>query len=202
MLILPRRAETIGDVLDDSPVGAAAFQRFEHLVQPLDSPFRARKRAFFFEARARGQHHVSKTAGGAEKDVLHDEKVQFREPIADKVCVGIHKAHLFAKQIHGLELALMDRIDHFVIIESLRRRQLHVPGCFEARSHFRVIDGLVAGKKIRHCSMIAGALDVIVPAQRVCTGTCLHVIASDEQQVRNGRGGIRTHAVLGDSHRP
>jgi len=77
------------------------------------------------------------------------KKVQFREPIADKVCVGIHKAHS-SPTIHGLELALMDRIDHFVIIESLSRRQLHVPGCFEARSHFRVIDGLVAGKKIRH----------------------------------------------------
>jgi hypothetical protein len=76
MLILPIRAETIGNVLDDSPVWPAAFQGFEHLVEPLDSPFCARKGAFFFKAWARRQNHVGKLARGAEKDVLHDEKLQ------------------------------------------------------------------------------------------------------------------------------
>src|ERR1700738_5673290 len=53
MLILPIRSETIGNVLDDSPVWPAAFQGFEHFIEPLDSPFRACKGAFFFKAWAR-----------------------------------------------------------------------------------------------------------------------------------------------------
>src|SRR5260370_13075691 len=50
MLILPIRAETIGDVLDDSPIWPPAFQRFEDLLEPLDSSFGARTGAFLFKA--------------------------------------------------------------------------------------------------------------------------------------------------------
>jgi len=46
------------------------------LVQPLDSPFRARKRAFFFEARARGSTTSAKRQVALKKDVLHYEKLQ------------------------------------------------------------------------------------------------------------------------------
>ena len=75
MLILPCGTEAIGNVLDNYPVWPAALQRFEHLVEPLDSPFRARERALFFEAWTGGQHHICEVACSAE-DILHDERLQ------------------------------------------------------------------------------------------------------------------------------
>src|SRR5260370_32198029 len=76
MLILPIRAETIGDVLDDSPIWPAAFQRFEHFVEALDSAFGARKCAFFFKARSGRQHHVGEMAAVTEENILHHQKLQ------------------------------------------------------------------------------------------------------------------------------
>src|ERR1700722_7450569 len=87
MLILPVRAETVGDVLNDLPIGAAALQRLKHFVEPLDSSFGAGEGAFFFQTWTGWQHHIGIMAGGAEEDVLHDEEGQIRETIAEKTFV-------------------------------------------------------------------------------------------------------------------
>src|SRR5712692_484394 len=59
MLVVPVCSEAIGKVLDDSPVWPAAFQRFEYLVEPLDSPFCARERTLFFKTWTRSEEHTS-----------------------------------------------------------------------------------------------------------------------------------------------
>ena len=51
-------------------------------------------------------------------------------------------------------------------------------------------------------SVIARALDIVMAAQRIGACAGAHVISGDQQQIGNGRGGIRTHAVLRDAHRP
>ena len=79
MRVIPIRAQAIGDVLDDLPVGPASLQRLEHLIKPLDAPLRAGERAFLFEARAGGQHHVGKLARVAEENVLHHKKIELGE---------------------------------------------------------------------------------------------------------------------------
>ena len=96
----------------------------------------------------------------------------------------------------------MDGVDHFVVVEALCGRQLHLPSRFKTRAHFGIVDRLVAGQEIRHGAVIAGALDVVVAAQRIGAGAGPHVIAGDQQQIGNRGGGIRTHAVLRDAHRP
>ena len=50
--------------------------------------------------------------------------------------------------------------------------------------------------------MVARALYVIVPAQRISSRTRPHVIARHQQQVRDGRRRIGAVAMLGDAHRP
>src|SRR5258708_35548681 len=58
MPILPFRAEAIGNVPDNLPVWPAAFQRVEHLVEPLDAPFRAREGALFFKTWTGGRRAI------------------------------------------------------------------------------------------------------------------------------------------------
>ena len=106
MLIVPARAELVGDVLDDLPVRPAPLERLEHLVEPLNPPLGARERAFLLEARRRRQHDVGEAAGVAEEDVLHDEEVELLERRAHVVRVRVDDAHLLADDVHRLELAL------------------------------------------------------------------------------------------------
>ena len=55
---------------------------------------------------------------------------------------------------------------------------------------------------MRKRPVVAGALDVVVAAERISAGPGPHVISRDEKQVGNRRGTIRTHDVLRDAHRP
>ena len=59
MLVVPSRAEPVRDILDDLPIGAAPFDRFKDLIQPLDAPFGAGKRPFLLEARAECERAVA-----------------------------------------------------------------------------------------------------------------------------------------------
>src|SRR5271155_2539894 len=104
MLIIPVGAKVIGHILNDLPIRTATFERFENLVQPLNSPLGAGKGAFLLKAWRAGQDDISKAAGFAEEDILHDEEVEFGESIAHVVRVRIDNAHLFADQVHGFEL--------------------------------------------------------------------------------------------------
>src|SRR5207244_12891181 len=87
MLEIPVGAQTIGDLLYDSPIGPAAFQWFEHLIKPLDAPLGAGERAFLFEAWAGGQNNIRKPAGVAKENVLDDEEIELRQSFLDKVFV-------------------------------------------------------------------------------------------------------------------
>ena len=163
------------------PVRAAASDRFESLVEPLDAPFRAGEGTLFFQARTSGKHHVGEAAGHAEKDILNHEEFQFAESGADIIGVRIDDAHLFAEQVHCLQLSLVNGLDHFVIVQALCGWQRDLPGVLESAPDFRIVDRLIAGQEVRHRSVVACALHIVVPAQRVCAGARPHIVAAHEQ---------------------
>src|SRR5580700_8923093 len=137
MPVTPVCSQTIRDVLDDLPIGPASLHRLEYLIKSLNAPLGARESPFLFQARTGGQYDVGKPARIAEEDILRDEKFEFGEPIPDEVRVRVHKADLLTEQVHRLELALVDRIDHFVVIKALCGGELHFPTVCKARAHFR-----------------------------------------------------------------
>src|SRR5580704_14317045 len=102
MPVTPVCSQTIRDVLDDLPIGPASLHRLEYLIKSLNAPLGARESPFLFQAGTGGQYHVGEPARITEKDILRDEKFEFREPIPDEVCVRVHQADLFTKQIHRL----------------------------------------------------------------------------------------------------
>src|SRR5260370_22298317 len=119
MLVLPGRAKPVRDLLHDLPIRPAAFHRLENLVQPLDTPFRAGEGTLLLQARTSGQHYVRELAGLAKKDILNHEEVELAETGADIVGIRIDDAHLFTKQVHPLELPLVNRLNHFAIVQTL-----------------------------------------------------------------------------------
>ena len=148
------------------------------------------------------QHNIGISARVAEEDVLHDEEVELGECVTDIVRVGVDDAHFLADEIHRLELAGMNGFDHLVVVEPLGGRQLHLPTRLKSLAHFGIIHRLIARQHVWHGPVVAGALHVVVAAQRISAGSRPHVVAGDEQQIRNRGGGVGTLAVLSHSHRP
>src|SRR5213594_2055935 len=100
MLEVPTGAQTIGYVLYDSPIGPAAFERFEHFIKSLDAALGAGERAFLFEAWAGGQDYIRKPARVAEENVLDDKEIEVGQACIDKILIGIHEADFLAEQVH------------------------------------------------------------------------------------------------------
>src|SRR4029077_4721878 len=162
----------------------------------------ARERALFFEALWWPQHGIGIPARVAAEDGMYDKKIKPGECISALGGVGVHDAHFLADEIHGLEPAAMNGFHHLVVVESLAGRQLHLPATLKSRAHFGIIHRLVTRKHIWHRPVITGSLYIVVPAERISTRARPHVIAADEQQVRNGCRGIGTLGVLSYSHCP
>ena len=181
MLVIPFRPQAIGNLLNDSPVRSAVSERLKHLVKPLNAPLGTRESAFLLQARTRRQNNISKSAGLRKEDLLHHKKVQLGERVPDKISIRIHKAHLFAEDIHALQLAFVNRFDHQVIVEPRLGRQRNPPRLLELRAHIRVIDLLVAWVVVRHGTMVARTLHVVMPAQWIRARTGPHVITRYKQ---------------------
>ena len=81
-----------------------------------------------------------------------------------------------ADKIDRLELPFMNRFHHLVVIESLGGRQLHFPSGLKSPADFRIVHRLVARKHVRHGAVVAGALHIVVAAQRISAGSWSHVI--------------------------
>src|SRR5882762_1961842 len=142
MFEIPIGAETIGNFLYDSPIGPAALQGFEHFIKPLDAPLRAGERAFLLQAWAGGQDDIRKPAGVAKENVLDYEEIELGKASVHNVLIRVHETDFLAEQVHRLEFAQMNRIDHFFVIEAFGGGKLDLPIRFEARPHFRVVDEL------------------------------------------------------------
>ncbi len=183
MFEIPISAETIGDLLYDSPIRPAAFERLEHLIKPLDAALGAGERAFLFEAWAGGQNNIRKPAGVAEENVLDDKEIELGQGFLDKVLIRVHKADFLAEQVHRLEFSLVNRLDHFLVIQAFGGGKPDIPTRLEPGAHFRVIHELVTWKIIGHRAVIACSLHVIVAAQRIGAGAGAHVIPGHQQQV-------------------
>ena len=96
----------------------------------------------------------------------------------------------------------MDRLHHHAVVEADAGGQGHSPGCLELAADGAIVDGLVAGKEVGHGAEVAGALHVVVAAERIGAGTFAHVVAREQEEVGDGGGSVGAAAVLGDAHGP
>ena len=96
----------------------------------------------------------------------------------------------------------MNRFHHLVVVQSFCGRQFHLPTSLITLAYFGIIHRLVTRQHVRHGPMVARSLHIVVPAQRISARARSHVVAGDQQQVGDSRGGIRTLAMLSYSHCP
>ncbi|MNR22290.1 hypothetical protein D3C85_1392360 [compost metagenome] len=101
------------------------------------------------------------------------------------VGIGIHPSHVFADQVHRLELTGFNIIEHPDVVFAGNRRDWNAIGFFKTLPRLVVRHMLVARQPRRQGTHVAGTLNIIVSAERISTGTWAHIIASCQQQVGN-----------------
>ncbi len=193
-------AHAVGDELDDLPVGFGFAEGLYSFVDSLDAAFGAGEGALFFERGGGREDDVGEAAGLGEVDVLDDEELAVAECVADVAGVGVGGDGVFALDVEALEFALLDGADHLVVVEAFGGGEGDAPVGFEFGADVGVVDFLVAGEDVGHGAEVAGTLDVVVSAERVGARAWTHVVAGDEEEIRECGGGVGSAAVLGDAH--
>ena len=145
MLIGPTSAHTVGQFHGDAPVRFALTQRLKDLVEALDAPLCAGEGALLFKRRRSRQHHVGIAAGLGEEDVLHHEQVEPLECARHAIGICVGADHVFTRQIHRLQLAVIDRIHHLVVVQALGGGELDAPRLLVALAGLVVVHLVVAG---------------------------------------------------------
>ena len=105
----------------------------------------------FFRKRRGGQNHVSVVCRFSDKDILHHEVRQFRQRVTRMFNVGVRHRGVFTKDIHAVNIAVMNCIHNLGDGQSLFGQQRFVdcisgevtrPDFSETRPDAIVGDGL------------------------------------------------------------
>src|SRR5690625_1887200 len=127
MFVIPSCTEAVCDFHDDLPVRLAAFKRFKNFVQSLEPALSIDECAVFLKAWTRRQYDIRKLTCFGEEDILYDEELKFFKGGLYIVDVRINDAHFLAFQVEHIQVAVMDVIDHFMVVQPRLFRQFGAP---------------------------------------------------------------------------
>ena len=156
-----------GNLAGYPPVGLALADRLDGLPYPLHAALRVGEGAFFFRKAAGRQDDIGKLGSLREEDVLHQEELKSIQGFTHVLAVGVAQGWVFSHEVNGFDITVMGGRDNLGKCLARFRVQFGSPGFLEFLLHFLVRYGLVAGVDIRERPHVAGALDIVLTAQRV-----------------------------------
>ena len=159
-------AHGLGEQERDLPVAVAVLRR-HHLAHALDAALGVGEGAVLLqEGRAR-QEDVGVVRGLVEEQVLHDDAFHRREAGRHMLGVGVGLQDVLALDVDALERAVDRGVEHVGDAQARLLVERHAPSALEQRARRIVRDVPVAGQLVRERAHVAGALHVVLAAQRV-----------------------------------
>src|SRR5699024_2724597 len=138
---------------------------------------------------------------------LHDalpiyEKVEFCKSRSDIINTGINNAGIFTDDIQASHAAVMNRLNHLVVVFAGLGRYGAIPRLFITGPERIVRYIFIDGEKVRHAVKVTAALYVIMTAQWKSSCSAPHIISGDKQQIGNRCARIASELMLCNPHRP
>ncbi len=161
-----------------------------------------------FSGQADGrQHHVGQPGGLGHEDVLHHQVLQAGQRVARVVQVRVAHGRVLAHDVHAADLVrvavgrqrLVHDLDDGVAGLLVQR---HAPEVLEPAVRLRVVHALVVGEHHRDQAGVAGALHVVLAAQRMQAAAGLADLAGDGGQRDQAARVVGAVHVLAHAHAP
>ena len=194
-------SQPLAEVDDDLPVGAALVRRLHGLAHALHAALGVGEGAVLLRVAGGGQEHVRVLARLGHEDVLHDQEVQALQRLAHVVGVRVGERRVLAHDVHGLELAEHGHVEHLRYAQAHLLGHGHAVGLGEARPRVRVVHAGIAGQRVGQRAHVAGALHVVLAAQRVDAGVGHADVAGDHGEVGQVHDVGRADGVFRDAQR-
>ena len=196
------RRDAPGQVLHDLPVGPRGAGGIDELAHPLHPALAVREGALLLGEGGRGQDDVGDLGRLVHEDVLHDEEVELAQQFRGVGQVGVAEGRILAHDVHAADVtpARSPRPCRWRATPSADASAA-APGLLETGQ----IGGrvaLVARQRVGHAAGVAGALDVVLPAQRRDAVAGAADLAREQRQVEQRRRVGGAVDVLRNAHAP
>ena len=135
-----------------------------------------------------------------QEEVLHDDAFHRRQRGGHMLGVGIGLRDVLALDVEALEAAVDRRVEHVGDAQARLALRARTPqACSNMLAHGVVGDVAVAGELVRERAHVAGALHVVLAAQRIHADAVAADIAGRHGEVGHAHHHRRALAVLGDA---
>ncbi len=205
--VIPVQPHAAGELLDDPQIGSCITGRIDRLPAHLYHAVGVGDGAGLFRPGGGRQHHIGQPGGLGHEDVLHHQMLQAGQRMARVVQVGVAHGRVFAHDVHAA---------HLVRVALGRQRLVHdfndgvtgffvefrVPEVLEPLVRGRVVHPLVVGKHHGDQAGVAGALHVVLAAQRVQAGAGLADLPGHGGQGDQATRVVGAVDMLADAHAP
>ncbi len=196
-----------GHLLDDPQVWPGVARRVDRLLAQLHHAVGVGDRAGLLGPGGGGQHHIGQPGGFGHEDVLHHQVLQTGQRMARMVQVGVAHGRVFAHDVHAAHLVriavggkrLVHDFDHGVagLVVQLRAPEVLKPGVRRRVGH-----ALVVGEHHRDQARVAGALHIVLAAQRMQAGAGFADLAGHRAQRNQAARVVGAVHMLADAHAP
>ena len=170
----------------------------EGRADAIDAALGIGERAVLFEEGGAGQEDVGKGGGLVEEQVLHDDAVHCRQCCLDVLGVGVGLGDVFALNEQAPVAAIEGGIKHVGDAEPWLGIERDAPGGIEAAAHGAIRHMAIARQFVRERAHVAGALHIVLPAQRIDADAFAADIAGRHGKVGHGHHHGRALRMLGD----
>ena len=166
MIVVDLKTDGLGEADGDFPVGQPVA-RGHHFADALDAALGVGEGAVLLQEGRSGQEDVGVVRRLVEEEVVHDDALHRRQRRDHMPGVGIGLQDVLALHIEAHEGALDRGVEHVRDAQARLRIELDVPQGFKLIAHRLARDVPVARQFVRERAHVAGALNVILAAQRV-----------------------------------
>ena len=198
VLVVHRVAQRIGEQLGDLPV-LVAGERLHHLAHRRDAALGVGEGAVLLEEARTRQEDVRELGGLVEEQVLDDDALHGAQRSFNVLGVGVGLDDVLTFAIERLEGTVHRRFEHIGDAQARLVVQGDTPRLAEQRAGGGVRHVAVTRQFVREGAHVAGALDVVLAAQRVHAHTLTAEVAGGHGKVGDADHHGRALAVLGDA---
>ena len=188
MRVVHRIAERLGEAHRDFPVRELR-ERLHDLAHPRDAPLGVGERAVLLEEGRTRQEDVRIARRLDQEQVLHDDAFHRGKRRSHVARVRVRLGEVLALDIERAETAVERRLEHVRDAKSWLVADRHIPGRLELATRDGIRHVPVARQLVRERAHVAGALHVVLSAQRIHAHALAAEVAGRHREVR-------------DAHRP
>ena len=142
---------------------------------------------------------MGELGGLVEEDVLHHQAFQRPQRGLDVLDVGVGLGDVLTLDVKAPEAAIQRRLEHVGDAQAGFGVEAHVPGRFEQAARARVRHVAVARQLVREGAHVAGALHVVLAAQRIHPHAHAADVAGGHGEVGDRHHHGRALRMLGDA---